>query len=449
MAGLAAAARAAELDAKVTVVEKQPRLGGSAWLSAGIVWTAPDFRTLREVVPDGDPALGRGLVEGFWPAVDWLRSTGASVSERWEGQMGFGSAVRVDIRTVLDAWQDRVVRSGGEILTGSSADRLLTDAAGRVTGATFTADAGAREIHAGAVLLATGGFQGDPGLRATFIGPGAESMLLRSNRGSVGDGLRLGRAAGARTSSGMSGFYGHLVPSPMDELHEDQFLSLTQYYSSHCILVNHRGRRFTDESLGDEVSNQATLGQPGSRAVLICDERIHVERAATAPYPHGAVADRIAAAEAVGGRFVRAKSRDALVDAVASWGVPARALGATLEQCDAAAAGDTTALDVPRATPPPPISTPPFYAVEVQPTITFTFGGLAVDADGRVLDRDSNPVPGLFAAGADAGGLQDYRYVGGLALGVVFGPRAAEAALRQALKVRPARARRKGSVAVD
>jgi hypothetical protein len=104
----------------------------------------------------------------------------------------------------------------------------------------------------------------------------------------------------------MSGFYGHLVPSPMDELHEDQFLSLTQYYSSHCILVNHRGRRFTDESLGDEVSNQATLGQPGSRAVLICDERIHVERAATAPYPHGAVADRIAAAEAVGGRFVRA-----------------------------------------------------------------------------------------------------------------------------------------------
>jgi hypothetical protein len=39
-------------------------------------------------------------------------------------------------------------------------------------------------------------------------------------------------------------------------------------------------------------------------------------------------------------------------------------------------------------------------------------------------------VPGLFAAGADAGGLQDRRYVGGLALGAVFGPRAAEAALQ-------------------
>jgi predicted oxidoreductase len=54
---------------------------------------------------------------------------------------------------------------------------------------------------------------------------------------------------------------------------------------------------------------------------------------------------------------------------------------------------------------------------------------LRVDPDGRVLDRDGSPVPGLFAAGADAGGLQDVRYVGGLALGLVFGPRAARTAI--------------------
>lgn len=413
MAGLAAAARAAEMGASVTVVEKESRPGGSAALSAGIVWTAPDYPTLRAVVPGGSPALGRALIDGFWPAVDWLRSTGASVSERWEGQMGFGSAVRVDIRAVLATWQDRVGQAGGDILVGSSAHRLMADVTGRVVGASVIGPGGTLEIRAGAVLLATGGFQGDRELLATFIGPGAESLLLRSNPGSVGDGFRMGREVGAAASTGMSGFYGHLVPSPLEELREDQFLSLTQYYSNHCLLVNRDGRRFTDESLGDEVSNQATLRQPGSKAVLLCDERVHTERAATAPYPHGAVVDRLAAAEAVGAHFARTQTRDALVDAVAAWGVPRDALLETLEGAASEA-----------------LHSPPLYAVEVQPSITFTFGGLAVDADGRVLDRDNKPVPGLFAAGADAGGLQDYRYVGGLVLGIVFGPRAAEASLK-------------------
>ncbi len=98
MAGLAAAAAATSAGARVTVVEKRGTLGGSAAMSAGIVWTAPDFKTLRQVVPGGDAALGQALIDGFWPGVEWVRSTGVSVSERWEGQMGFGSAVRVDIK---------------------------------------------------------------------------------------------------------------------------------------------------------------------------------------------------------------------------------------------------------------------------------------------------------------------------------------------------------------
>ena len=76
------------------------------------------------------------------------------------------------------------------------------------------------------------------------------------------------------------------------------------------------------------------------------------------------------------------------------------------------------------------LSEPPFWALEVQPTLTFTFGGLAADADGQVRDSHRRPIPGLFAAGADVGGLQDTGYVGGLVLGLVFGPLAADAALK-------------------
>ena len=55
-----------------------------------------------------------------------------------------------------------------------------------------------------------------------------------------------------------------------------------------------------------------------------------------------------------------------------------------------------------------------FHAVEVQPSITFTFGGLRGDTEGRALDRNGEPVPGLFVAGADLGGVQETGYIGGL-----------------------------------
>lgn len=431
MAGLAAGAAAAQAGARVTVVEKDSAPGGSAALSAGIVWTAPDFETLRRVVPGGDAALGEALIDGFWPGVDWVRSLGVSVSERWEGQMGFGSAVRVDIDALFAAWQGEIASSGGAVKFESPARKLITDRGGRVSGAWVDTPDGPREIGAHAVLLATGGFQGDPELLATFIGPGADAMLVRSNRGSVGDGLRMGLEAGAAASKCLGGFYGHLVPSPLAELRKDQFLGLTQYYSHHCLLVNRLGRRFTDESLGDEVSNQATLRQPGSRAVVLCDQRVRTEFAATAPYPHGQVIDRIAAARAAGGRYASVSTREELLDVVAGWGVARRTLAVTLEQWAAAAAGDDAALDVPRMVRPESLADPPFHALEVQPAITFPFGGLRVDPDGRVLNRDGAPLPGLFAAGADAGGLQDVRYVGGLALGLVFGPRAARTAINE------------------
>jgi hypothetical protein len=57
-----------------------------------------------------------------------------------------------------------------------------------------------------ATILVTGGFQGDPDLVGIHVGPGAANMLACSNPGSVGDGLRLGRAAGGATSRDMGTF---------------------------------------------------------------------------------------------------------------------------------------------------------------------------------------------------------------------------------------------------
>ena len=399
---MAAAAHAARQGARVLVVEKSDRLGGLGALSAGILWTAPDLHTFEQVCPRGDRELGRVLVEGFDGAVELAREAGVEVSERWTGQMGFGVAVRIDIHALLARWADDVFDAGGEIRRKTDVADLLLDGDGAVRGAALGPERA--EQPAGSVLLATGGFQGDPDAVREFLGPRADSMPVRSNPGSTGDGLRMGRAAGAALAGPMDGFYGHLVPGPLGRFEAEDFLPLTQYHSRECVLVNTDGSRFTCESWGDEVSNQALLREPGSRGLLLCDERIRREHAVGPPYPHGQVVDRFEVARAAGAR----------IESVA-----------TLEQlADLSGAGAGMLAE--RG-----LGEPPFWALEVQPTLTFTFGGLAAGADGQVRDPHRRPIPGLFAAGADVGGLQDTGYVGGLILGLVFGPLAADAALKR------------------
>ena len=60
--------------------------------------------------------------------------------------------------------------------------------------------------------------------------------------------------------------------------------------------------------------------------------------------------------------------------------------------------------------------------VAVRAGITTTVGGLAIDPDARVVD-------GVFAAGADAGGVMAGGYSSGLAAALVLGMVAAEEAL--------------------
>jgi tricarballylate dehydrogenase len=69
------------------------------------------------------------------------------------------------------------------------------------------------------------------------------------------------------------------------------------------------------------------------------------------------------------------------------------------------------------------LDTPPFEAYAVTCGITFTFGGLRIDTEARVLDEDLAPIPGLYAAGELVGGLFYFNYPGGTGLmsGAVFG----------------------------
>jgi succinate dehydrogenase/fumarate reductase flavoprotein subunit len=432
MAGMAAAAEAAGRGASVGVVEKLAEIGGSAALSAGILWAPRSYAEMRERMPGAEPDLARALTADFPDALESVRATGIEASEIVDGPyFGFGTGRQVDIAGLMRHWLRKVEGAGGWVVRETPARALRMRDDGRVCGAVVEGPDGRVAIEAGAVILATGGFVGDPQLVAGFVGPNADRVLVRANPGSVGDGFRLGQSAGGAASRSLSTFYGHLVSYPIRDWGEVHFLPLTQYHSIHCILVNRHGRRFIDESLGDEITNQALLGQPDGRAILLADEDTRRRFVVTAPYPHGEVVDRFAAAAEAGANYIVADSLSNLVAAVASWGVPAATLRASLDAYDRAVAGEDVSPDAPMPAVPAPLRVSPFHAIEVQPAITLPYGGLRIDADARLLDRDNRPVPGLYAAGADAGGVYHVGYGGGLSMGLVFGRRAARTAVAE------------------
>jgi succinate dehydrogenase/fumarate reductase flavoprotein subunit len=265
---------------------------------------------MRATMPGGEPALAKALTDDFPAALEAVQATGVEVSELIDGPyFGYGYGRQVDVVGLFRRWQRDVELAGGWVVRNTACTRLLIDD-GRVKGAVVSGTDGMIEVEAGAVILATGGIVGDPELVASFVGSGADRALVRANPGSVGDGFHLGRSAGAAASRSLASFYGHLVSYPIRDWGEPHFLPLTQYHSIHCILVNRNGRRFVDESLGDEISNQDILKQPEGRAILLADDETRRRYVVTAPYPHGEVVDRFAAGAEAGANYAVADTVD-------------------------------------------------------------------------------------------------------------------------------------------
>jgi fumarate reductase flavoprotein subunit len=221
-------------------------------------------------------------------------------------------------------------------------------------------------------ILATGGFQGSPELVAEHIHPDGR-LRLRANPWSKGDGLRYAVERGAELSAGLDEFYGRNMPDA--DFSEEQFVPLAQLYGRYARVFNERGEEFFEGEVSWSENDlvQATARQPGARAWYVLDDEA-LER----PVRDRKVADLVAAA--------------------------------------------STSVD-PGALP---FAAPPGarVAVRVSPGITHTIGGLRIDDEARVVGAD-----GLFAAGADAGGISTGGYASGLAAALVFGRISAESAL--------------------
>jgi succinate dehydrogenase/fumarate reductase flavoprotein subunit len=426
MTGLAAAARTVEGGGSVILVEKDDTVGGSANY-AEFIWTAPTLEVLRKVNPDGDPALAEVLIGDLQGSMDWVRSLGVLTKPPVD-LLGFGRGQSTDLADLFRT-EERMVREapGSEVLLGADPVRLLIED-GVVGGAEISLASGEkRTVEATSTLLAMGGFGGDEALRVAHIGEQTAGMQLRANPNSAGRGLELGLSAGAAFGAEGAGFYGHLMASQVPVKEPHMFVAMTFYHSEHGVLINLRGERFIDETAGDHLNTIALVDQPEARCLLIYDERCHRDWMMK-PYVEGLEPNnKFDLAYKAGARCAIAHDLEEFKDLPPEWGYPAGAVhDRILEFNRQAESGD---FDPPRSRDPLPLAEPPFYVIEMMPAMTFTFGGVLIDTEARAVREDGKPIPGLLAAGADAGGLYNGAYAGGLAAALVFGLRAARTAL--------------------
>ena len=168
------------------------------------------------------------------------------------------------------------------------------------------------------------------------------------------------------------------------------------------------------------------LDQPEARALLVYDQRVHDEWM-MAPYVEGVEPlDKFqlayAGAHGPPSPTRSRSSRRSPTNGVIRGRPLATRCSSSIGNARPAHRSPSRKLDA------APLVSPPFYVIEVIPAITFTFSGLSIDPHARVLNESGQVIPGLLAAGADAGGVFNRAYAGGLACALVFGLQAAATA---------------------
>jgi fumarate reductase flavoprotein subunit len=304
---------------------------------------------------------------------------------------------------------------------------------GRCTGAVATKDGESHRFSARAVVLADGGFQGNRDLVRRFISNRPERLLERNAKTGRGDGLLMAEAVGAALTD-MNCFYGHVQARDAMDNPELWPYPTIDFPIAAGIAVDASGRRFTDEGLaGVAIANAIARLDDPLGAVAIFDEAIWELSSKT----YVMSANPFLAQ--TGARFYRGESLDAVAMQA---GLSRETLAATVARYnDAVAAGTLDRLELPRSADTGhiwgskalPIRRPPFYAVPLCAGITYTMGGLAVDAAARVQHRDGRAIEGLYAAGGTIGGLEGgpvVGYSGGLAKALTFGKIAGESIAR-------------------
>ena len=397
--------------------------GRENWSHATRTLALPDTEVIGNFADKVPPTIK--WLQGLGVKFDFLPTQFLTKTQPRLLPVGGGAAL-------VDALAAQAEKLGVTFFYHTTARRLILDDDVRVAGL-VAHQQGARTIRfKGSVVLACGGFEGNPALQSKYIGP--RSVYLRPickgayfNRG---EGIEMALEIGAAPS----GDFGSYHAEPIDP--RSGVSEPSVFIFPYGILVNKSGKRFVNEAPGTvdawyERITRKIYEQDEGIAYVILDQRVK-----DIPNYRLAIRSDQPAIEA-----------DSIEGLATKLGIDPSALSQTLRDYNAACPSGqgsanydplkidgvaTNGLQPPKSNWSLPIDRGPYMAYPIISANVFTFGGLKVNATGQVLDTDGYPMPNLYAAG-EVIGMYYTNYAGATSVlkGLVFGRLAAQAIAEQ------------------
>ena len=419
-AGFAAAVTAKENGANVVLLEKMPQVGGNTLISGG-EYAAPEndlqkeegIEDSKELFADdvkeagGDPELIDVLAEHATEDAYWLRD---DIGVEWLDSLMFfgGHSVKRSLipaahsgNELIKNYLKKCEELGIEVITEADVKEILTED-NKITGVKAETPDGELTVNAKSVVLATGGFGSNDEMTYENDHEIDEYVKSTNSPGATGDGIIMAEALNADTVD-MDQIQLYPVCDP--ETGRLLYVGDTRLVGG-ALLINKEGKRFVEELGTRREISMAIKAQTDHVGYLLWDEKSNEVTGTMASNPEEAEE------QFEKGNLVKADTieelaehfdldKDQLLETVKTFNENSkkeedpefnlRMLGWTIEEG-------------------------PYYMLKAAPAVHHTMGGLKINTDAQVIDKDGNPIEGLYAAGEVTGGIHGSNRLGSAAI---------------------------------